>query len=153
MQAQGLGHPLGHLIVLAVVRVLGPAVEAEPGDCDLRLRLLAAHKDGTEVPRPAAVGGPAEELHPLGGRPHTLEYASGPGLVGLRGDDDAHDLALGELADDLPVGPGYGCEAPGPVGDVVGPPEPGGLVGLPLRRHAETLDVGIEGGAGHVVGS
>ena len=43
--------------------------------------------------------------------------------------------------------PRDGREAPRPVREVVRPAEPGGLVRLPLRRHAEGLDVGVEGGA------
>ena len=40
-QPEGLGHALGHLVVLPVIRVSGPAVEAEPGDGDLGAWLLA----------------------------------------------------------------------------------------------------------------
>ena len=147
LQVEGLRRALGDLVVLPVVRVLGPAVEAEARDRHLGLGVLAPHADGPEVARPAAVGRPAEELDAPGRGADPLEDPPRLRLVRLRGHEDADDLALRQLADDLAVDPRDGREAARPVGEVVRPAEPGGLVLLPLRGHAEGLDVGVEGGA------
>ena len=46
-------------------------------------------------------------------------------------------FAGGDLAHDLAVDPADGVELVGPVGGIVRPAQPGGLVRLPLRRHGE----------------
>jgi len=95
------------------------------------------HEDGAEVARPAAVEREAEELDAGEVYAHAGEEAPREGLLDGRGHEDAHDLAGGELADDLAINPRDGRELPGPVGEAVGPRQPGGLVRLPFRGHAE----------------
>ncbi len=51
-------------------------------------------------------------------------------------DQDVHLLDAREVANDLRVDPRNGLELARPVGAVVRPRDPGGLVRLPLGRHA-----------------
>src|SRR5437867_5630156 len=46
-------------------------------------------------------------------------------------------FTLMELADDFYINPGNGCELSRPIGPVVRPGDPGGLMGLPFSRHSK----------------
>lgn len=136
-EAEVARRPGGDPRVLPAVRILGPGVEAEPGDPDLAASRRAPHEDGAEVPRPSAVGGPTQELDLAQGSAHLVEHLPRTLLVSGRVHQDAHRLAGGDLADDLAVHPRDGREPARPVGQLVGPAEPGGLVAVPLGGQAE----------------
>ncbi len=57
--------------------------------------------------------------------------------MGLGIDQDAHDFARRDLADDLAIDPRDGREFPRPVGAIGGPANPGSLVGLPFSGQAK----------------
>src|SRR5262249_56064290 len=80
-------------------------------------------------------GGDGAEPDAAGRRAHLLQDPPREPFVRAARDDDPHDLALGELADDLAVDPRDRREAARPVREAMGPGEPRGLVALPLRRH------------------
>ncbi len=61
-------------------------------------------------------------------------------------DENVDALALCEEADDLGVDPGDGFEFVGPVFVIVGPGDPGGIVGMPFGGHG----VAEGGGRGEV---
>src|SRR5262249_59066049 len=93
-------------------------------------------------------GGDGAEPDAAGRRAHLLQDPPREPFVRAARDDDPHDLALGELADDLAVDPRDRREAARPVREAMGPGEPRGLVALPLRRHERS-----GGGAGGAAGA
>ena len=128
--------PLGDAVVLLPVRVLGPGVEPEARDRDLARRVVL-HEDGPEVARPAAVEGEAEELDAAGVHPDAAQDAARERLLARIRDQDADRLAGRDAAHDLAVDPRDRRELARPVGQAVRPGQPGGLVRLPFRGHAE----------------
>jgi hypothetical protein len=136
--AEQAGRGLRDAPVLPPVAVPGPGVEVEVHDRRLGATARASlHEDRAAVARPAPVGRvqdepPAPEVRSGHGQAAPGEPLLGPGL-----DQDAHLLPGSDLPHDLAVDPADRVELPGPVGGVVGPAEPGRLVGLPLGRHRE----------------
>src|SRR5262249_2853623 len=127
-EAQRARRALRHAVVLAPVRVLGPAVEAEARDGHRARAVL--DEDGPEVARPAAVEGKAEELDKGGIDGDARQEPARAGLRPRARHEDPHDLPRREVAHDLAVDPGDRRELAGPVREAVRPREPGGLVPL-----------------------
>src|SRR5207244_12226087 len=130
------------------VAVFRPGVEAESGDRDLRAGALTPHEQGAEVAGPAAVRRDAEELDARGIHTDPLQHAPRPALVRGRIHEDTYDLAGHELASDLAIYPRDRCELARPVAGVVRPPDPGGVVRLPVGGHAEA-EGGWNGAVSH----
>src|SRR5947208_4505965 len=136
-QAEPFRNPFRHLVVPFPVGVFRPGVEAEAGDGDLGARALTPHEQGAVIARPPAVGREAEEFDARGVDTDPFEYAPGLALVRGRIHENTYDLARHELANDLAVYPRDRCELARPIARVVRPPDPGGVVRLPLGGHAE----------------
>ena len=128
------GDMLGNPVVVNVVGVLGPAVEAPVGEGDLARG--GFDEDGAGVAEPDAVGTPGVEVKAGEVGALAAEHASGTLLGGEVVDQDVNVFDVREEADDLGVDPGDGLELAGPVGGVVGPGDPGGGVRGPLGGHA-----------------
>ena len=63
---QVLRGEIGDPVVLLPVLILGPAIEVEPGDRQLRRRRVPPDEDRAVIAGPAAVGGKPQELHAIG---------------------------------------------------------------------------------------
>ncbi len=151
--AQALGNlGAGGRVELPVV-VLGPGVEAPARRGDGRqsrlLRRIAADEDRTVVARPDAVGRDAEEtercrrslprrLADFLRRSTVRAHQQLPGfrLVCFIVDQDVDPLDAREVTNDLGVDPRNRLELARPVGAIVRPRDPGGVVRLPLGGHA-----------------
>src|ERR1035437_4572572 len=125
-----------NLAILSPVRILRPTCEAETRNGHVGARRVTLHKHGAEVARPAAIGGKAEKLHALQIHANPFENTASFSLVVFRVDQNSHDFAGNDVTYDLTVHPGDGGEFLRPVGEVVRPPDPRGLMRFPLSRHA-----------------
>src|SRR5690349_4427855 len=93
---------------------------------------LVANEDGPVITRPGAISRAAEKLHGIQIGADFLQNAPGALLDISILDQDPDALHLGQLADDLAVDPGDGCEAARPIVTIVRPGDPGGFMRLPL---------------------
>jgi hypothetical protein len=106
----------------------------------------APHEARPKVARPTAVGGKAEKVDPIERDAGTRQQAAGLALV-LRGvDENPHHLAGYEPAHDFGVDEWNDGDLARPIGRVVRPADPGGVMLLPLGGHDDdvrhqTLDV------------
>ena len=139
---QEFGGHLGHAAVPVPIVVLGPGIKMEiddgrsgPGASTLAPRGRLADKNRAAIAHPTPVGRMDDELDlfQVGSRPSQVTVDDL--LVGSALDQDSNRLAGGESADDFSINPANGIELVGPIGRIVGPAEPSGLMGLPLGGH------------------
>ena len=125
-------------VVAGPVAVLGPAVEApiHKGHLGGRFRGRGAPDErAARVAHPASVGRKPVRSQPPRIDPRLLQPPQGPSFRAGVPEHDLDRLDGREPAHDLDVAPSGRLELAGPIGPVVGPRQPGGAVGLPLRRH------------------
>src|SRR5207302_11043632 len=115
--------------------VLCPGVEAEMDNRGFAL-LIVLHKDRAGVTCPSTVGSDAVEIDLLQIHAYVCKYAARFSLRCRGVDQDEDAFPRSERAHNLTVDPVNRREFSRPVGGVVRPSEPSGLVFLPLRGMA-----------------
>src|SRR5579864_2079351 len=142
----GFRHEGAYFVVVTVVRVLCPGVEA-PGDCVQSRRASLGLTGGDARPSingegAAAVAGPdpvrrpAMETDVLVKDISNLQRFAGTLLrVGVV-HDQLDSFVAREVANDFRIDPGNGLELSGPVAFEMRPGQPGCVVRFPLGGHA-----------------
>ena len=98
---------------------------------------LAPDKNRSCVPRPAAIGWVNDELNFLEIAAGAPEIVAGQFLLRLVAHQNADYFFGRNFPHHLAINPPDRVKFPRPVGVIVWPAEPGGLVRFPFRRHGE----------------
>ena len=128
--------------VFSPIAVFCPGIEFETDDRHLPRLSVVFHENRTGIARPSAIGGKFEELHARRIHTHAFEHATRARFMLFRIHQDANCFAFGEMADNFTVDPVNRLDFTGPVGGIVRPADPGGLVRFPFGGHVESAGRG-----------
>ena len=125
-----LRHDTAHSGVAGIVVVFSPRVEAPVHELHGAAR--GDHPRGARIPKPDAVGG--HNMQAIPRRIHLMQGEAALRLLPHRVilTENLHPLVAVQGAHNLGPHPRNRRELPGPIGLVMRPREPGGLVPLPL---------------------